>query len=103
MRNRQFKAEAFIMKTQMTALICVALGLPYVVFGQHQPPPTIASDQSITGEWLIHFQAGHQSVSGNLRLQADGDQITGSVETAHTGPGTVQNGKWSNPKLSATL
>jgi hypothetical protein len=94
------------MKTIMTAVICGALGLPYVVFGQHHPPPTtttIASDQSISGEWLIHFQAGHQSVSGNLRLQADGDQITGSVETAHTGPGTVQHGKWSKPKLSVTL
>lgn len=95
------------MKTTITALICGALGLPCVVFGQHHPTPTttttITSDQSITGEWLIHFQAGHQSVSGNLRLQADGDQISGSVETAHTGPGTVQNGKWSNQKLSATL
>ena len=93
------------MKTKMTAVICGALGLPYVVFGQHSAPPPspTTSDHSITGDWIIHFQAGHQSVSGSLRLQADGDRIAGSVETAHTGPGTVQNGKWSNQKLSATL
>lgn len=90
----------------MTAVICGALGIPVVVLGQHGAPPpssTIVSDQAITGDWVIHFQAGHQSVSGNLRLQSDGEQITGSIETGHTGPGTVQDGKWSKPKLSATL
>ena len=94
------------MKIKVTAVICGALGLPYVVFGQHDAPPPsppTTSDHSITGDWIIHFQTGHHSVSGNLRLQADGDRIAGSVETAHTGPGTVQNGKWSNQKLSATL
>jgi hypothetical protein len=94
------------MKIKMTAVICAALGLPYVVFGQHSAPPPSSpstSDRSITGDWIIHFQAGHNSVSGNLRLHADGDRIAGSVETAHTGPGTVQNGKWNNQKLSATL
>lgn len=94
------------MKIKMTAVICGAIGLPYVVFGQHSAPPPSTptpSEHSITGDWIIHFQAGRHSVSGNLRLQADGDRIAGSVETAHTGPGTVQNGKWSNQKLSATL
>lgn len=90
----------------MTAIISGALVLPGIVLGQQgapTPSPRIVSDQSITGDWVIHFQAGHQSVSGSLRLQADGNQVTGSIETAHTGPGTVQNGKWSNQKLSATL
>ena len=106
MRKPQFKTEVFTMKIKMIALMCGALGLASVVFAQHSPPPPsppTTSDHSITGDWIIHFQAGHQSVSGNLRLQADGDRIAGSVETAHTGPGTVQNGKWSNQKLSATL
>ena len=94
------------MRIIMTAVICGVLGLPYVLFGQHHPPAptaTATSEQSITGDWIIHFQAGHQSVSGNLRLQTDEERLTGSVETAHTGPGTVQNGKWSMQKLNATL
>lgn len=92
------------MKIKMTAIIFGAFALPYAVFGQHSAPPSSPpNDHSITGDWIIHFQAGHQSASGNFRLQADGDRVTGSVETAHTGPGTVQNGKWSDQKLSATL
>jgi hypothetical protein len=36
-------------------------------------------------------------------LQADGERLAGTVETGHTGPGTVENGKWSKQKLEATL
>ena len=84
--------------------MCVAAGLPSVVFGQHHaPPPPAPAERSITGDWVIHFQAGHESVSGSLHLQVDRERLTGTVETAHTGPGTIQNGKWSNQKLDATL
>jgi len=94
------------MKIKLSVVICGALGLPWVVFGQHSAAPAsppITSNQSITGDWIIHFQAGHHSVSGNFRIQADGDRVSGTVETGHTGAGTIQNGKWSNQKLSATL
>lgn len=90
-------------RSKITAVICGALGLACVLFGQHDPPLPTQSDQSITGDWIIHFQAAGHTVSGNLHLQADGERLTGTIETAHTGPGTVQNGKWSNRKLAATL
>jgi hypothetical protein len=93
------------MKIKIAAIMCGAVGLPCVSFGQHHAPPAtpIAAEQSIIGDWVIHFQAGHESVSGSLHLQANGQQLTGTIETGHTGPGTVENGKWSNPKLEATL
>ena len=85
-------------------MMCAALGVPGVIFGQHHAPPaTPTAEQSITGDWVIHFQAGHESVSGSLHLQADGERLAGTVETGHTGPGTVENGKWSKQKLEATL
>ena len=84
--------------------MCAALGLPGIISGQpHAPPATPTAEQSVTGDWVIHFQAGHQSVSGSLHLQADGERLAGTVETGHTGPGTVENGKWSKQKLEATL
>ena len=86
------------------AVMCAALGLPGVIFGQHHAPPaTPTAEQSITGDWVIHFQAGHESVSGSLHLQTDGERLAGTIETSHTGPGTVENGKWSDQKLEATL
>jgi hypothetical protein len=38
-----------------------------------------------------------------MSLQLDGEKLTGSIETAHTGPGTFQDGKWIDQKLTATL
>lgn len=90
------------MKIKITAVMCVVLGLRCVLFGQYNATTT-TYDQSISGDWIIHFQAGHQSVSGNLHLLADGERLNGTVETGHTGPGTVQNGRWNKQKLSATL
>lgn len=91
------------MRIKITLLMSIALGLSGVVFGQHNVSPAPTTDQSITGAWIIHFQAGHDTVTGKLYLQADGERLTGTVETGHTGPGTVQDGKWSKQKISANL
>ena len=85
---------------KIAAVICSALALPFIVFGQQSASP---NDSSIDGDWVITFQAQGKSVSGNLHFKTDGERVTGTVETAHTGPGTVQNGKWSQQKISATL
>jgi hypothetical protein len=84
-------------------LICSGIGLASIAFGQQQAPQTPVAAEPIAGDWTIHFHAGHQTASGDLHLQTDGEQLTGTVATAHTGPGTVQNGKWSNQQLEATL
>ncbi len=84
----------------VAAVICSALAIAYVVFGQPSASP---NDSSIDGDWVITFQAQGRSVRGNLRFKTDGERVTGTVETGHTGPGTVQNGKWTRQKISATL
>jgi hypothetical protein len=87
-------------KNKFFSVLCGALALPCVLLGQQ--PGTTAVNQSVTGDWVIHFQAGKQNVSGNLHLEVDGEKLTGTIETAHTGPGTIQDGKWSSQKLNAT-
>ena len=37
-----------------------------------------------------------------LELQVDGDKVTGSVESGHTGLGKITNGSWVDNKLSFT-
>lgn len=86
-------------KNKFFAVLCGAAAVPCILLGQ---PNTPAVNQSVTGDWVIHLQAGKQSVSGNLHLQIEGEQLTGTIETAHTGPGTIQGGKWSSQKLNAT-
>ena len=43
-----------------------------------------------------------QTVSGTLVLAVEGETVTGTVETQHTGPGKLQDGKFAASKLSAT-
>ena len=57
---------------------------------------------SIAGEWNITFMVQGQSASGILVLAAEGEKLTGTVETPHTGPGKLQDGKFAASKLSAT-
>jgi hypothetical protein len=57
---------------------------------------------SIAGEWRITFMVQGQSVGGTLVLAAEGERLTGTVETQHTGPGKLQDGKFAASKLSAT-
>jgi len=86
---------------KIAAILCSAFALPLVLVAQ--PPPASPSADSVSGDWLVYFQAGGQTVPGKLHLEANGERLTGAIETAHTGPGKVQDGKWSNNKLTATL
>ncbi len=57
---------------------------------------------SIAGEWNITFMVQGQTVPGTLVLSAEGEKLTGTVETQHTGPGKLTDGKFAASKLSAT-
>ena len=57
---------------------------------------------SIAGEWNISFAVQGQTVSGSMVLAVEGETVNGTVETQHTGPGKLQDGKFAASKLSAT-
>ena len=65
---------------------------------QHGAPPS----GSVAGEWNISFMVQGQTVPGTLVLAVEGETLTGTVETQHTGPGKLQDGKFAASKLSAT-
>jgi hypothetical protein len=69
-----------------------------MALAQHSAQPS----GSIAGEWQITFMVQGQSVGGTLVLAAEGEKLTGTVETQHTGPGKLQDGKFAASKLSAT-
>ena len=98
------------MKTVAMLSLCAALTLPlpYLAVGQSAspapPPSETKNNTTIAGDWTVHFKAAGQTVPGKLHLEVEGEQLTGTIETTHTGPGTFQNGKWSHDgKLTATL
>jgi hypothetical protein len=63
---------------------------------QHRPDP-------VSGEWEVLFKIGGSSASGVLNLKLDGDKVIGTVESQHTGPGTLSKGSYVDDKLSFTM
>lgn len=57
----------------------------------------------ISGEWDVSFYVHGSTTPAIFRLKLDGDKVTGTAESAHTGPGTVRDGSWTENKLSFTL
>lgn len=57
----------------------------------------------ISGEWDVSFYVHDTTTPATFKLKLDGDKVTGTAESAHTGPGTVSKGSWADNKLSFTL
>ncbi len=57
----------------------------------------------ISGEWDIMFKVQGMTVPAVFDLKLEGDKVTGTADSKHTGPGKVRDGSWKNDKLSFTL
>ena len=57
----------------------------------------------ISGDWDALFKVGEHTSPANFKFKLDGDKVTGTAESAHTGPGTIRDGSWIDGKLSFTL
>jgi len=61
------------------------------------------SSDPISGDWDVSFTLQATTVTGTFKLKLDGRKVIGTVESPHTGPGTLSNGSWENNMLSFTL
>jgi hypothetical protein len=89
------------MNSRIAVRIIFALGLllaSSVALAQQGPQPS----GSIAGEWNITFSIQGQTATGTLTLAVEGETLTGTVETHHTGPGKLRDGKFAAKKLSVT-
>lgn len=68
-----------------------------------QTPDLATKGDSIAGDWIVRFSVENQTVPGKMNLKVEGESVTGTIETGHTGPGTFQDGKCIDGKLTATL
>jgi hypothetical protein len=56
----------------------------------------------VTGDWDVTCQIEGFTVPGTMSLKVEGDKVSGSVDTQHTGHGTIADGVWKDGKLSFT-
>jgi len=68
------------------------------------PAARCLAEDPISGHWTVTFKLGDISVPGELTLKlSDKSQITGTVNSDHTGLGTIRDGRWAAGKLSFTV
>jgi hypothetical protein len=57
----------------------------------------------ISGEWSVSFFVQGTTTPATFKLKLEGNKVTGTAESAHTGSGTVRDGSWKENKLSFAL
>jgi len=81
---------------------CTAMARHHKAFAKK--PVSQKTADPISGEWNVSFIVkGHPATPGTFVLKLDGETITGTVYSDHTGAGTVRDGKWTDGKLSFTI
>src|SRR5258706_2002351 len=65
--------------------------------------PIAAATDSIKGVWAGVFLIAGHTANATMKFDVDGKKVTGTMNSEHTGPGTVTEGKWENGKLTCTI
>jgi len=64
---------------------------------------TVLAADPISGSWAATFQVeGYPPTPAIFELKLDGQKVTGTIKSEHTGPGKVTEGRWANDSLSFT-
>lgn len=95
MRLRKFASLLVI------ALIAVATSSLTAATLPRQPAQPKADH--ISGEWDGTFTLQGTTVPVKFKFKLDGDKVTGTTESEHTGAGTLSKGTWAGKKLSFTM
>jgi hypothetical protein len=62
----------------------------------------LAADLNAGGNWEMTMDSPHGKMTGPLKLEQDGDKITGIYETEHTGKLPIK-GKMDGEKITFTM
>ena len=87
--------------TTTTPLACSSVdSLHREVF---RPNATKQDSDPISGDWDVTFHVHNTTTPATFKLKLEGNKVTGTAYSDHTGPGKVRDGSWVNNKLSFTL
>lgn len=86
-------------RTSGIALVAVLIGLPGLAAQgskAHAPDP-------LPGTWNVTFMVpGYPPTPATFEFKVDGEKVTGTIQSEHTGAGKVTEGLWKDGKLSFT-
>src|SRR6185312_5681968 len=96
-RRRHFMRLQTVLSFVLTALLAGVFSMPVAAQNEKM------DSDPISGEWDVSFYVKTTTTPARFTLKLDGANVTGTAESAHTGPGTVRDGAWKEGKLSFTL
>jgi hypothetical protein len=91
------------MRLRIVMSLVVVVLTAFAASAALQPKPSQHKSDAVSGDWNIFLKIGGGSATGTLTLKLDGDKVTGTVESQHTGPGTLSKGSYVDDKLSFTM
>ncbi len=61
------------------------------------------TSDTISGEWDASLIAKDTNAGLTIKLNLDGEKVSGTCESEHLGKGVIENGTWTNNKISFSI
>ena len=80
----------------------LALAFALAAFAAH-PRTAPAAGDPISGVWDVTFHIEGMTTPATFTLELHGDELRGTAESGHTGPGKLREGSFKDGRLAMTL
>jgi hypothetical protein len=90
------------MKIAMPLVVCLLLAGMISAVSTAPLHEKVDSDP-LSGEWDVSFYVQGKTYPAKFKLELDGNKITGTAYSEHTGAGKLRDGSWAENKFSFTL
>jgi hypothetical protein len=89
----------------VVASLALASAAPLLLNATAQPhmQENRAAADTISGEWNIDFHLMGTTAPGTMTLKLEGEKISGTVHSEHTGSGTLSNGSFAEGKMNCRM
>jgi len=99
---QNYRGDFMRLKTAVSLVLCLLL---VGMFSAVSTAPSREKKDAdpLSGEWEVSFYVQGQTYPATFNLKLDGNKVTGTAYSEHTGAGTLRDGSWAENKFSFTL
>jgi hypothetical protein len=99
---QNYRGDFMRLKTVVSLVVCLLL---VGMFSAVSTAPSREKNDAdpLSGEWDVSFYVQGQTYPATFNLKLDGNKVTGTAYSEHTGAGTLRDGSWAENKLTFTM
>jgi hypothetical protein len=90
------------LKTVVSLVVCLLLVGTFLAVSTASSREKNDADP-LSGEWEVSFYVQGKTYPATFNLKLDGNKVTGTAYSEHTGAGTLRDGSWAENKLTFTM